>query len=99
MKKIILEDGKYTILVPEQREDYFRCLRCGEKWRDLTGDNLVLSLCYEIFRLQDLLQENKSEAQCAEIFRLQEETEKQKPVVQILAPASVEIHVEQPDEI
>ncbi len=56
MIRITICDGKYTVLVPEESEwgkENFECLRHGEPWRDLCGDNMVLALCQEIGHLQD----------------------------------------------
>lgn len=52
MKSIIsLDDGKYTI-VENLLEGEFECLRYGEKWRDLSGNNMVLSMFYRIKELE-----------------------------------------------
>jgi hypothetical protein len=47
--KIELDDGKY-ILTDE--DGPLKALRYGEEWRDLTGDKMVSSLCYEIEQLR-----------------------------------------------
>ena len=48
--EIILNDGKYKIILDK---DQFKALRYGEEWRDLTGDNLILFLCFEIEKLRN----------------------------------------------
>jgi hypothetical protein len=40
-------DKKYTILYNWQEPGQFEAKRYNEKWRDLTGDNLIMSLCRE----------------------------------------------------
>jgi len=50
---IQLDGGKYQILADEKDGfNNFRALRHGEKWRDLTGDNLIYWLCQEIEALK-----------------------------------------------
>lgn len=44
---IKLDGGKYHIIADIYMKN-FRALRHGKKWRDLTGDNLIANLCYEI---------------------------------------------------
>ena len=46
-------DQKYTVL----QDDIGRvsALRYGNKWRDLSGDGLVLSLCHQIMELEENL--------------------------------------------
>lgn len=52
---ITVEDGKYTLVMPHAGP--LHALRYGEEWRDLTGDNFVLSLGQEIERLRTALKE------------------------------------------
>jgi hypothetical protein len=51
---IKLDGSKYEILADEKDGFFtnFRALRRGEKWRDLTGDNLIYWLCQEIEALK-----------------------------------------------
>jgi len=51
------EDGKYKILIYFNGE--LKCLRYGEKWRDLVGDKMVLTLCYKVMELESELAELK----------------------------------------
>jgi hypothetical protein len=53
--RLELEGGKYTI-VQEDKPHQFYALRHGEKWRDLTGDGLVLALCQQLSDTQELAQ-------------------------------------------
>ena len=46
-----LENGKYTVIIEPNCQFY--CLRYGEKWRDLTGDNLVYLLASELEALRE----------------------------------------------
>lgn len=66
MKTIILNGGKYTVLVPEGIRDWtaegFRALRLGREWRTLTGDGLALSMAYRILKLEDALRTIKERA-------------------------------------
>ena len=47
-----LNDGKYTILLKDGVP--IECLRNGEKWRSLIGDNLILALIDEIKNAEKL---------------------------------------------
>ena len=51
LTKITLEGGKYVVQHKNGAE--FEAFRHGEKWRDLTGDGLVLALVQRIGALQD----------------------------------------------
>ena len=53
MSKIELMDGKYTVVNELEEGGGFRALRYGEEWRNLVGDNLVLSMAYEIEYLRE----------------------------------------------
>lgn len=48
---ISLDNGKY-IVVENLPKGEFECLRHGEKWRDLLGDGMVLSMFYRIQELE-----------------------------------------------
>ena len=50
MIKVKVDDDKYTVFLPTEPQDHrnFRALRYGEEWRDLTGDNLIYNLAYEL---------------------------------------------------
>jgi hypothetical protein len=52
-KKIVLDDGKYTIVYDKNNQYPIKCLRYGEEWRDLLGDNLIFWLCTRIEELED----------------------------------------------
>lgn len=47
-KTIVLDSGKYTVVYDESGSYPKKCLRNGEPWRDLTGDNLIFWLCAEL---------------------------------------------------
>lgn len=47
LRKIDLEDGKYTVLHHEEQGG-ITVLRYGEVWRNETGDKLILSMLYRI---------------------------------------------------
>ena len=59
MTKIVLEDGKYTVL--HENGTNLRALRHGEPWRELTGDGLVLAMAQRIEELEAQLQAIESE--------------------------------------
>lgn len=50
--KTEIKVGEYTII--HENGTNFHALRHGEKWRDLTGDNLVLALVSRIEQLEKL---------------------------------------------
>lgn len=50
MKTIELENKKYTIIYNEHPH-VFQCLRYGQPWQDLSGNNLVSAL---VDKLEDL---------------------------------------------
>lgn len=58
--KIELDNGKYTIIRDESSQ--LTALRYGSPWRDLTGDNLIHELVYEVERLREELASLKSES-------------------------------------
>lgn len=57
MTKIELQGGKYT--VEHNNGTDFKAFRngCGEVWRDLTGDGLVLALVQRIEELQEQIED------------------------------------------
>lgn len=57
--EIILNDGKYKIVLDDER---IYALRYGREWRELTGDNLILSMLQEIVRLRDIIKEENINA-------------------------------------
>lgn len=59
MTKIVLEDGKYTVL--HENGTNLRALRHGQPWRELVGDSLVLAMAQRIEELQEQLQAIESE--------------------------------------
>lgn len=50
---ITLDNGKYTVIQSENGG--LHILRYGELWRACTGDNVILTLAYEVAELRDLL--------------------------------------------
>lgn len=52
-KAIELDNGKYTIVYDETNSFPEKCLRYGEEWRDLVGDNLIFWLCQRIEELEE----------------------------------------------
>lgn len=52
MNKIVLDNGKYIILWNDDMS-IFKCLRNGNEWRNLMGDNLIYSLIMKIEELQN----------------------------------------------
>ena len=55
LRKIELEDGKYTVLHHEEHGG-ITVLRHGEPWRNETGDKLLLAM---IEKIEQLTNENK----------------------------------------
>lgn len=60
MSKIVLNDGKYTVINDLNEGGGFIALRYGEEWRNLAGDNLILAMYHEIEALQAQVDELKS---------------------------------------
>ena len=52
-KTIELHNGKYTVMYDENNQYPMKCLRYGEEWRDLVGDNLIFWLCAKIEELEE----------------------------------------------
>ena len=52
-KTIELDNGKYTIMYDENNQYPMKCLRYGEEWRNLVGDNLIFWLCAKIEELEE----------------------------------------------
>lgn len=52
-KTIELDNGKYTVVYDETNSHPEKCLRYGEEWRDLVGDNLIFWLCKRIEELEE----------------------------------------------
>ena len=52
-KTIELDNGKYAIVYDETNSYPEKCLRYGEEWRDLIGDNLIFWLCKRIEELEE----------------------------------------------
>lgn len=48
--RVTTSDGKYTVVLPEGGG--LHALRYGEPWRDLVGDNLVLTLAQDVETLR-----------------------------------------------
>lgn len=61
VQKIILDDGKYTVIYDETNSFPEKCLRYGEDWRDLVGDNLIFYLCNKIKELKEKIDELENE--------------------------------------
>lgn len=57
--KTEIKVGDYTVI--HENGTNFHALRHGEKWRDLTGDNLVLALVNRIEQLEKLWTEPSKE--------------------------------------
>ncbi len=53
MTEITLENGKYTVVNELSEGGGLHALRHGEKWRDLAGDGLVLTMFHEIEYLRE----------------------------------------------
>lgn len=53
--EIELENGKYTIILEDGGEVH--AYRYGDWWRELTGDNLVMALVYEVEELREKVEE------------------------------------------
>lgn len=49
--KVELDGGKYTVVLGDHGAK-FKAYRYREEWRDLTGDNLVMSLVHRVDELQ-----------------------------------------------
>ncbi|WP_060210220.1 hypothetical protein [Sporosarcina koreensis] len=62
MNKIVLDNGKYTVINELGEGGGFRALRHGEEWRSLAGDGLVLAMYHEIERLNEQLDRDFGEA-------------------------------------
>ena len=52
-KTIELDNGKYIVMYDENNQYPMKCLRYGEEWRDLVGDNLIFWLCAKIEELEE----------------------------------------------
>ena len=52
-KTIELDNGKYAVMYDENNQYPTKCLRYGEEWRDLVGDNLIFWLCAKIEELEE----------------------------------------------
>lgn len=57
--RVTVADGKYTVILPKEGGMY--ALRHGERWRDLTGDGMVLALVAEIDKLRGELYTPKTD--------------------------------------
>ena len=53
MKTIKLDGRKYTIVYDKTDSYPVKCLRYGEQWRNLLGDNLIYWLCARIEELEE----------------------------------------------
>lgn len=53
-------DNKYTI-IEDLKNGIFKATRYGEEWRNLVGDNLILSMAYKIEELQRELDNQQEE--------------------------------------
>lgn len=71
--KTEIKVGDYTVI--HENGTNFHALRHGEKWRDLTGDNLVLALVNRIEQLEKLWTEPSKEMVNAGIGEVQRITE------------------------
>lgn len=77
MKRIELEDGKYTILHHEEHGG-LTVLRHGEPWRNETGDKLMLAMTHHILELESELEEMKETYEGAIITKSYGEAKPQK---------------------
>jgi hypothetical protein len=69
MYSLKLCDNKYEVILDENPKNVkFEVLRCGEEWRSLIGDNVVLALVYKIQELQDRVNDLKDELEEQERF-------------------------------
>lgn len=59
MYKIDLSDDKYTI-IEDLENGRFEALRYGEEWRNLIGDNLILSLVQKVQELEEQINKGRS---------------------------------------
>jgi len=64
IRSISLENGKYIIVLTE-KTCTFHALRYGQPWRDLTGDNLILSLFHKVEELKEELQKLSTKNKCS----------------------------------
>lgn len=53
MLRVNVDGKKYTVI--HDASGRLIELRHGERWRELTGDNLVYNMAYEIHKLRELL--------------------------------------------
>lgn len=53
---IKLKVGEYEI-IEDLSNGVFKCLRHGEEWRNLAGDNMILSL---VSKIEELTEQNQS---------------------------------------
>lgn len=63
MLKVTVGDGKYTLI--QEADGRLHCLRHWEPWRDCVGDNLILSLGYEVEKLRQTGEELKKALEVA----------------------------------
>lgn len=61
VKTITLGEGKYTIIYDKNSQYPVKCLRYGQDWKDLTGDNLIFYLCNKITELTERLADKEIE--------------------------------------
>lgn len=52
--RVEVAQGKYTIIY--YKDGKMEALRCGEKWRDLVGDNLIYNLAWELNDARDKIE-------------------------------------------
>jgi len=70
MYQLTLNNGKYTIYLNDSSDNdrfVFKCERYKEPWRNLTGDNLMLSLVYRVQELEEKLNEIENCLVCGAI--------------------------------
>lgn len=60
-----LDAGKYTVIFDEKTGELY-ALRYGEKWRDLSGDNLIYYMLCEIEELRNKLTSTMKKPQIIE---------------------------------
>lgn len=62
--EVIRINDKYTVHIDFTQQGGFRATRYNEPWRDLTGDNLVLAMAYEIEKLRNIVDSMKTCETC-----------------------------------
>lgn len=56
MIEVSVADGKYRVLIDDDENGRMTAKRHGEEWRDVTGDNLIFNLAWELNELRESVQ-------------------------------------------